>query len=58
MHRWIIGLFVLVFGFSNLSAAEAGRNDIHASAQDVQPLLAGMQAPVFTVRDVNNDIFR
>lgn len=58
MHRWIIGLFVLVFGFSNVSAAEGSRDDIHASAEDVQPLLVGMQAPVFTVRDVNNDIFR
>ena len=58
MHRWIIGLFVLVFGFSNVSAAEGSRDDIHASARDVQPLLAGMQAPVFTVRDVNNQAFR
>ena len=58
MQRWIIGLFVVVFGFSNVSAAEGSRDDIHASARDVQPLLAGMQAPVFTVRDVNNDIFR
>ena len=58
MHSWIIGLFVVVFGFSNVSAAEGSRDDIHASARDVQPLLAGMQAPVFTVRDVNNDIFR
>lgn len=58
MHRWIIGLFVLVFGFSNVNAAEGSRDDIHASAEDVQPLLVGMQAPVFTVRDVNNDIFR
>ena len=58
MHSWIIGLFVVVFGFSNVSAAEGSRDDIHASAEDVQPLLAGMQAPVFTVRDVNNDIFR
>jgi len=58
MHRWIIGLFVLVFGFSNVSAAEGSRDDIHASAEDVQPLLVGMQAPVFTVRDVNNDMFR
>ena len=58
MHRWIIGLFVVVFGFSNVSAAEGSRDDIHASAEDVQPLLVGMQAPVFTVRDVNDDIFR
>ena len=58
MHRWIIGLFVVVFGFSIVSAAEGSRDDIHARAEDVKPLLAGMQAPVFTVRDVNNDIFR
>lgn len=42
-----IALFALLSG----AAAAQGRNDIHASAAEVQPLLPGMQAPAFTVRD-------
>lgn len=59
MHRWFIGIFVVVFiWFLDTSVAEGNRNDVHASAEDVQPLLVGMKAPVFTVRDANNEIFR
>ena len=36
----------------------AFRTVIHAGADLVQPLLAGMQAPGFTVRDVENQVFQ
>ena len=40
--------------FSAVSMAAENREDIHASADQVQPLLIGMKAPAFTVRDVEN----
>lgn len=58
MNRCLVGLFIVFLGFSNATAGEGSRENIHASAEEVQPLLAGMQAPVFTVRDVNSGIFR
>jgi len=45
---------LLVTGFSAASMAAEKREDIHASADQVQPLLIGMKAPAFTVRDVEN----
>jgi len=48
---------VLLMGVSDVTPAEVTREDIHASADQVQPLLVGMQAPAFTVRDVNNGMF-
>jgi len=52
--------FILVFlmGFSVVGMAAENREDIHASADQVQPLLAGMTAPDFTVRDVENQTFK
>jgi peroxiredoxin len=44
--------------FSVVSMAAGSREDIHASADQVQPLLAGMQAPGFTVRDAKNQVFK
>jgi len=44
-------------GFSGLTMAAENREDIHASADQVQPLLIGMKAPDFTVRDVEGQTF-
>jgi peroxiredoxin len=40
-----------------LSAADA-RKDVHATAEDAQPLMPGMLAPGFDVRDVLGEPFR
>jgi peroxiredoxin len=45
-------LFVVLLLTSVASSAFCDREDIHASAELVQPLLAGMKAPDFSVRDV------
>jgi len=37
--------------FTGQANAESGRTDIHQQAEQVQPLLPGMQAPAFHVRD-------
>jgi peroxiredoxin len=44
--------------FSVVSMAAGKREDIHASADQVQPLLAGMQAPGFTLKDAQNQVFK
>ena len=36
---------------------QRGRTDIHSSAEEVQPLLVGMEAPDFTLQDVENQAF-
>jgi peroxiredoxin len=43
--------------FSAVTMAVDKRVDIHNSADQVQPLLIGMKAPDFTVRDVENHAF-
>ena len=48
---------LLLVGFSVLSMAADNRTDIHSSAEEVQPLLVGMEAPDFTLRDVENQAF-
>ena len=48
---------ILLMGFSVVSMAANNRTDIHTSAADVQPLLIGMEAPDFTLRDVENQPF-
>lgn len=48
---------VFLLMFSVLTLAAGSREDIHASADLVQPLLAGMKAPDFTVRDVEGEVF-
>jgi len=50
-------LMFLLMGFSSLIMAAEEREDIHASADQVQPLLIGMNAPDFTVRDVEGQTF-
>lgn len=42
----------LLLAVSTLVMATENRRDIHASANLVQPLLPGMEAPAFTVRNV------
>lgn len=56
----LTGILIAIFlvACSVAVAAADTREDIHSSADQVQPLLAGMKAPVFTVRDVNNQPFR
>lgn len=48
---------VFLCASSAMSVASDNREDIHASADMVQPLLVGMQAPGFTVRDVEGNDF-
>ncbi len=54
--RRLLTVFLMVF--SVVVMAGESREDIHASADLVQPLLAGMKAPDFTVRDVDNQVFK
>ena len=58
MNRFLT-LVVAVFltGFSVVGTPADKRGDIHASAYEVQPLLVGMKAPDFTLRDVENQVF-
>jgi len=49
----LAGLLLLLVAGSLL--AESGRTQIHANANLVQPVLPGMQAPGFSVKDVNGN---
>jgi len=58
MNKFLLGLVTALMIFTSVTGIAAEeREDIHASADQVQPLLPGMKAPVFTVRDVNNQPF-
>lgn len=58
MNRYVtVVIAVFLMGFSVVGMTGDEREDIHASAQEVQPLLVGMMAPGFTVRDVENRRF-
>ena len=58
MNKFISGLIAFSLLLTSLAAMAAGnREDIHSSADQVQPLLAGMKAPDFTVRDVEDNEF-
>ena len=58
MNKFISGLIAAFLLLTSFAAMAAGnREDIHASADQVQPLLAGMQAPDFNVRDVEGNAF-
>lgn len=48
-------LAVLLLGASTLALAD--RTDIHASAEDVQPLLPGMAAPAFELRTADDQAY-
>jgi peroxiredoxin len=52
---WLVSLMFVVLS-STVFAANS-REAIHESAEQVQPLLAGMMAPDFSVRDVENKPF-
>jgi peroxiredoxin len=58
MNKFISGLIAALLLLTSVSTMAAGdRKDIHSSADQVQPLLAGMKAPDFTVRDVEGKAF-
>jgi len=58
MKKVSTGLMALILMVcSAVVMAADGREAIHESAELVQPLLVGMQAPDFTVRDVENKPF-
>ncbi len=58
MNKFISGLIAVLLLLTSLATMAAGnREDIHSSADQVQPLLAGMKAPDFTVRDVEGKAF-
>ena len=58
MNKFISGLIAAFLLLISLATMAAGnREDIHSSADQVQPLLAGMKAPDFTVRDVEGKVF-
>ena len=59
MNKVITGLlFVLLFAVSTTAATAGSREAIHASADQVQPLLPGMTVPDFTVKDVKGQPFQ
>lgn len=58
MSKFASRLLSLVFMIFSITAMGGNdRETIHASAEQVQPLLAGMKAPDFVVRDVENKPF-
>ena len=58
MNKFTSGLIAVLLLITSIAAMAAGnREDIHSSADQVQPLLAGMKAPDFTVRDVEGKAF-
>lgn len=50
-------MVIMLMVSSTTAVAASTREDIHDSADQVRPLLAGMKAPDFTVRDVRNQVF-
>ena len=54
--RVLTGVFLLVSSVVVLAAGN--REDIHASADLVQPLLPGMEVPEFTIKDIEGKDFR
>lgn len=58
MSKIMLGLMAALLSITPMASIAADqREDIHASADQVQPLLAGMKAPVFELRDVNDQPF-
>jgi peroxiredoxin len=53
-----VWMTIVLMVFSVTVMASNTREDIHTSADQVQPLLAGMKAPDFTVRNVENNLFQ
>ncbi len=58
MNKFTIAWAAIILSATSATALAAEtRTDIHASADQVQPLLPGMTAPDFTVRDVAGQPF-
>ena len=58
MNKFTSGLIAVFLLMISIAAMAVGsREDIHSSADQVQPLLVGMKAPDFTVRDVEGKAF-
>ena len=58
MNRYVTAVIaVFLMGFSVVGMTGDEREDIHASAQEVRPLLVGMKVPDFNLRDVENQVF-
>lgn len=58
MKKYFGGLVaVFLMAVLNVSMAMGERENIHASAELVQPLLVGMKAPDFNVKDVEGSVF-
>jgi len=59
MNKFLSGLtIVFLMVVSTAIMAADTREDIHDSADQVQPLLVGMEAPGFRVKDVENQAFQ
>jgi len=59
MNKYINGLVAICLLLFSIADTVAGnRENIHASAELVQPLLPGMKTPVFSVRDIEGRDFR
>ena len=56
MTRFFVALsLIFLAAFTGQLPAQDARTAIHEQAEQVQPLLPGMMAPVFTVRDVEGN---
>ena len=51
-HKSLLFVAVFIAFFTGSALAQSHRTDIHVDANDVQPLLPGMQAPAFEVVSV------
>lgn len=58
LRKYILVGILLVASSVTMSVAANPREDIHDSADQVQPLLPGMKAPHFKVRDVKGQPFQ
>ena len=58
LRKYILVGILLVASSVTMSVAANPREDIHDSADQVQPLLPGMKAPDFKVRDVKGQPFQ
>ena len=55
MRKLVMALVMAVLVTPAPVVAESDRTQIHAQADQVQPLLPGMKAPAFSVRDLSNN---
>jgi len=57
-HKSLLFVAVFIAFFTGSALAQSQRTDIHPDANDVQPLLPGMQAPAFEVFSVEGQPVR